>query len=112
MTDFRAACRDDPELHFPVGYTGPAAQRQIAKAKATCRSCPVLDGCLEWALANPVLTEFGITGGLTPKERQALRLAKEHSLANRDDSPAILSAEDQQVDTMPGTVHPTLEVPA
>jgi hypothetical protein len=35
----RAACRDeDPELHFPVGVSGPALL-QIAEAKTVCRRC-------------------------------------------------------------------------
>ena len=46
----RAACRDeDPELFFPIGNTGPALQ-QIEEAKAVCRTCPVIDTCLKWAL--------------------------------------------------------------
>lgn len=35
-------------------------------AKATCSQCPVIDLCGEWAARN---TEYGIFGGLTPRER-------------------------------------------
>ena len=46
----RAACLEvDPELFFPIGNTGPAIL-QIEEAKAVCRTCPVIDTCLKWAL--------------------------------------------------------------
>jgi hypothetical protein len=63
-----AACADvyvDPELFFA---TGPKADDQAAKA--ICRSCPVREQCLEWALdALP----DGVAGGCTEDERRALR---------------------------------------
>lgn len=45
-----AACRtEDPDLFFPIGTTGPAAL-QTEQAKAVCRTCPVQEQCLRWAL--------------------------------------------------------------
>lgn len=42
-----ALCRDeDPELFFPVGTKGPAAE-QIERAKAVCRRCPLIEQCRE-----------------------------------------------------------------
>ena len=46
----RALCRDeDPELFFPIGTTGPAAQ-QVEDAKLVCKRCDVRAECLQWAL--------------------------------------------------------------
>lgn len=46
----RAACRDaGPELFYPVGSIGPAAE-QIEQAKAICQGCPVRRACLEFAV--------------------------------------------------------------
>jgi WhiB family redox-sensing transcriptional regulator len=39
-----ALCREDPDLFFPVGSRGPAAE-QIEEAKATCRRCPLIEQC-------------------------------------------------------------------
>lgn len=67
----RAACRDeDPELFFPVGTTGPDADK-IETAKAVCRSCTVTSECLSWALDTG--QDAGVWGGLTEDERRALK---------------------------------------
>ncbi|MEU0335404.1 WhiB family transcriptional regulator [Streptomyces sp. NPDC006193] len=67
----RAACRnEDPELFFPIGDTGPAAQ-QTEKALAVCRSCPVLAPCRTWALTHGETD--GIWGATTAAERRSLR---------------------------------------
>ncbi|MFH8347512.1 WhiB family transcriptional regulator [Streptomyces sp. NPDC018045] len=66
----KAACLDeDPELFFPVGVTGPAAQQQ-ADAKTVCRHCPVADDCLEWALQTG--QNYGVWGGTDEEERRKL----------------------------------------
>lgn len=65
-----AACRDaEPELFFPIGSTGPVLL-QIEEAKRVCRSCPVIEECLEWALE---LGEVGVWGGLSEDERKSLK---------------------------------------
>ncbi|AXH95810.1 WhiB family transcriptional regulator [Ornithinimicrobium avium] len=70
----RAACLDeDPELFFPIGNTGPALQ-QIEDAKAICRTCPVIDECLRFALENG--QDAGVWGGLSEDERRALKRRK------------------------------------
>lgn len=66
----RAACtREDPELFFPVGNSG-AALRQTERAKAVCRSCPVTQQCLQWALENK--QETGVWGATGEEERRAM----------------------------------------
>jgi WhiB family redox-sensing transcriptional regulator len=72
MADWRheAAClEEDPELFFPVGNTGPAAE-QIDEARAVCRRCEVVQTCLRWALDTG--QDTGVWGGLSEDERQAL----------------------------------------
>lgn len=74
-----AACiEEDPELFFPKGTEGPWGL-QIEQAKAICRTCPVVDSCLQFALTEDV--DEGVFGGLTAKERASLnRSARRHSL--------------------------------
>jgi len=75
VADWRelAACRHiDPELFFPVGSTGPATDR-IEAAKRVCRSCEVIEPCLEFALASN--QEAGVWGGTSEDERRRLRKA-------------------------------------
>lgn len=70
-----AACiGEDPELFFPVGSTGPAIE-QVERAKAVCRTCPVLDRCLEWALASN--QDSGVWGGMSEDERRTLRRSRQ-----------------------------------
>ncbi|MEJ2853285.1 MULTISPECIES: WhiB family transcriptional regulator [unclassified Saccharothrix] len=66
-----ASCRkEDPELFFPVGTSGPALS-QVAEAKSICRLCPVISDCLAWALESG--QEAGVWGGLSEDERRALK---------------------------------------
>jgi WhiB family redox-sensing transcriptional regulator len=66
----RAACLEaDPELFFPIGNTGPAIL-QIEEAKAVCRTCPVMDTCLKWAIETGQAA--GVWGALSEDERRAL----------------------------------------
>jgi WhiB family redox-sensing transcriptional regulator len=70
--DWRNASRcldEPPDDFFPIGH-GPAAQRQIGRAKRICAACPVRTQCLKWALANHI--RDGVFGGLDPDERQEL----------------------------------------
>ncbi|MFD5032279.1 WhiB family transcriptional regulator [Streptomyces sp. NPDC058405] len=67
----QAACADaDPELFFPVGESGPAAE-QAERAKEVCHSCPVERQCLEWALDTGRTS--GVWGGTDEEERRRLR---------------------------------------
>jgi WhiB family redox-sensing transcriptional regulator len=68
----QAACLDvDPDLFFPDGKVGPAAQAQVVEAKAVCATCPVLGQCRAWALTHSRLVEYGVFGGLSEDERRA-----------------------------------------
>lgn len=70
----RAVCRkEDPEIWFPVGHTGPALA-QTEMAKALCRTCPVLEECAEWALSAH--EEWGIAAAMTPAERRGIRTGR------------------------------------
>ncbi|MFI5756249.1 WhiB family transcriptional regulator [Streptomyces sp. NPDC051569] len=67
----QAACVDaDPELFFPVGESGPAAE-QAERAKRICHGCPVEKQCLEWALSTGRTS--GVWGGTDEEERRRLR---------------------------------------
>jgi WhiB family transcriptional regulator, redox-sensing transcriptional regulator len=71
----QAACLDeDPELFFPVGTTGPALE-QVEQAKQVCRSCVVIEECLEWALQSN--QDAGVWGGLSEDERRTLRRSRQ-----------------------------------
>lgn len=61
-----AACRDsDPELFFP-GHG-----EDTRPAKEVCRTCPVSEACLEYALANG--ERHGVWGGCSERERDRIR---------------------------------------
>jgi WhiB family redox-sensing transcriptional regulator len=66
----RAACASaDPELFFPISYSGPAL-RQVARAKAICARCPIRQECLRYAVDAGSIQ--GVWGGMTEGERQRL----------------------------------------
>ncbi|CAM5619228.1 Transcriptional regulator WhiB OS=Streptomyces aurantiogriseus OX=66870 GN=whiB PE=3 SV=1 [Streptomyces aurantiogriseus] len=66
-----AAClREDANLFFPDGTTGPWLVI-IEQAKAVCRSCPVIESCLKFAMESRATD--GIFGGLTTDERHGYR---------------------------------------
>lgn len=71
----QALCaQTDPEAFFPE--KGGSTK----EAKKVCRACEVRQECLEYALTND--ERFGIWGGLSERERRALR-----KLRRRDASP-------------------------
>jgi WhiB family transcriptional regulator, redox-sensing transcriptional regulator len=66
-----AACRHlDSDLFFPRrhGYAGSGKQ-----AKAVCAGCPVVDDCLEYALAWPSGYDYGIYAGTNSEDRRQMR---------------------------------------
>jgi WhiB family redox-sensing transcriptional regulator len=70
----RASCQFiRPDLFFPAGTTGLEVE-EIEAAKAVCRSCPVQDSCLQFALETN--QEAGIWGGTTEVERRRVRRAR------------------------------------
>ena len=73
MGDWRehASCRHtDPELFFPVGSTGLALEH-IAHAKSVCKTCPVKEPCLQFAIETN--QDAGVWGGTAEDERRVLR---------------------------------------
>jgi WhiB family transcriptional regulator, redox-sensing transcriptional regulator len=64
----RAACKDeegDWEIN-PDGHASPANRAALA----VCRSCPVREACLDFALnAEGSWPRWGIYGGTLPRER-------------------------------------------
>ncbi len=68
--DLAACASHDPNIFFPAGETGPAAE-QIRYAKRVCASCEVQDECLSYAIETNQVS--GIWGGLTEDERRPVR---------------------------------------
>jgi WhiB family redox-sensing transcriptional regulator len=68
--DWLPCFKAGPDLFFPDEY-GRRCQRQIKKAREICKTCPMLDPCLEWAVARPNLE--GIWAATTPMERRRIR---------------------------------------
>lgn len=67
-----AACQShDPEL-----WMDDKPGRPTAAAKAVCAACPVRGACLAHALAYG--EPWGVWGGLTTRERVAMRLRAAH----------------------------------
>lgn len=68
----RGACRSaDPDLFFhPEGERGPRKEARDNAAKAICSACPVLASCRAHSLQ--VREPYGVWGGLTEDEREAL----------------------------------------
>jgi adenine-specific DNA glycosylase len=61
-----AACQwTDLDLMFPE------QGGDVTAAKRVCRSCPVREECLAYALANE--EQFGVWGGLTAREMRSTR---------------------------------------
>ena len=72
---FDGSCRrENPDDFFhPDGERGSSRRNRDSAAKAVCRSCPVLQTCREHALQ--VHEPYGVWGGLTEHEREALYVA-------------------------------------
>ncbi len=67
-----AACRgsDTAAFYHPENERGPSRARRETAAKAVCAQCPVIQSCLQWALA--AREPYGVWGGLSVEERDAL----------------------------------------
>lgn len=60
----------DTNLFFPPRSTKGETTRRIAEAKAICGTCPLIDQCRSWALAQSPEKLDGIWGGTTHSERR------------------------------------------
>lgn len=66
----RAACRGLPaDWWYPPAPITPAATADMKKAKVICASCDVRLDCLQAGMGE----DYGIWGGLSPKQRMRLR---------------------------------------
>ena len=78
-------CRGaDLEVFFPGRGESAEPARQV------CAACPARQACLDYAISNRIV--HGIWGGLTERERRALRSGWLRAL-RRDRDRAILAAE-------------------
>ncbi|MEU6680913.1 WhiB family transcriptional regulator [Streptomyces sp. NPDC046925] len=76
-TDQRLRCRTEPALFAieDVHNTeddSHAREKVLIKAKRACSGCPIVTGCLKWALANPDLTKTGVWAATTARDRKQL----------------------------------------
>jgi WhiB family transcriptional regulator, redox-sensing transcriptional regulator len=65
-----ACSNEDPEMFFPAPRSLTMFV-QLARAKAICRSCPVTEECLRYALATG--QDYGVWGGTSEEERRGVR---------------------------------------
>ena len=80
-----AACRGiDLEVFFPERGESAGPARRV------CAACPVRQPCLDYAISNRI--SHGIWGGLTERERCALRSGWVRA-ARRERDRAVLAAE-------------------
>lgn len=67
-----AACGQDDDRSATLLATFPRPSEEEAQAaKRICDACPVEDECLIFALSNG--ERYGVWGGTTPGERDAMR---------------------------------------
>ncbi|MGW6912504.1 WhiB family transcriptional regulator [Kitasatospora sp. NPDC054939] len=71
----RLPCQDDPDLFFPISYTGFGLV-QVEEAKGVCKGCPIKAACLEDILqhegSKSARDRSGVWGGTTPGERHKI----------------------------------------
>jgi WhiB family redox-sensing transcriptional regulator len=80
-----AACRGiDLEMFFP------GRGESAGPARRVCAACPVRQPCLDYAISNRIV--HGVWGGLTERERRALRSGWVRA-SRRDRDRAVLAAE-------------------
>jgi WhiB family redox-sensing transcriptional regulator len=80
-----AACRGiDLDVFFP------GRGESAGPARCVCTACPVRQQCLDYAITNRIT--HGIWGGLTERERRALRSGWVRA-SRRDRDRAVLAAE-------------------
>ena len=80
-----AACRGtDLEVFFPERGVSAGPARQV------CAACPVRQPCLDYAITNRIA--YGVWGGLTERERRALRFGWVRA-SRRERDRAVLAAK-------------------
>jgi WhiB family redox-sensing transcriptional regulator len=77
-TDQALRCRTEPGLFaiediHNTDEDPRAREKGLVKAKHACFGCPIVTGCLKWALANADLTKNGVWAATTARDRKQLR---------------------------------------
>jgi WhiB family redox-sensing transcriptional regulator len=95
-----AACRGHTDLFFAPDDSESRSERRRreSRAKAVCQTCEVRGECLEEALKHD--ERFGIWGGLTERERRALR----RSRPDEETSPQDIAAGPGRLARLPAVV--------
>jgi hypothetical protein len=70
-----------PDDWYPVSASAEAARREAAGAIAVCSGCRVREECLELALRNSAMGQYGVWGGTVPAERERLRAGRVEQLS-------------------------------
>lgn len=68
-----AACKGQTRMMFPQGHKDAT---YIDEARKLCRSCPVKEPCLDYALEFPPADMHGVWAGLTPRQLAAEQRAR------------------------------------
>ena len=58
-------------VHTSLFFTDTGNVTEARQAKSVCAGCPVLEECMEYAVADPELS--GVWGGTTSRERREIR---------------------------------------
>ena len=69
----------DPEIWFSDQEEGTGTHYKLARQ--LCAECPVNNLCLEYAIEAE--ESFGVWGGLTPRERRMMRVARGRTRGRR-----------------------------
>ncbi|MEU9943108.1 WhiB family transcriptional regulator [Streptomyces lavendulae] len=76
-TDQALRCRTEPSLFsiedIRTDEDPRAREKALVQVKHACSGCPIVEGCLKWALANPSLTKTGVWAATTARDRTRLR---------------------------------------
>lgn len=69
----RARCSaESPDVFFPSDGVG------VLRAQKICAECPVVEECLEYALANHIA--HGVWGGASERRRRRLQRSRQEEL--------------------------------
>jgi WhiB family redox-sensing transcriptional regulator len=77
---YEGACRgtDSAIFFHPEGERGPSREARDSAAKDICARCPVIAQCAAHALA--VREPYGVWGGMTEEDREAIYQRKDLKL--------------------------------
>ncbi|MCL7496071.1 WhiB family transcriptional regulator [Streptomyces sp. MCA2] len=98
-TDQPLRCRTTPALFSIEDIRNTdedprAREKALTKVKYACSGCPIVKGCLKWALANPDLTKTGVWAATTARDRKQLR--KQLTARLGEDWAAVVADQDRR----------------